>query len=160
MICLCSDFCWFQQNEILLPFWRLASRKDSGALKPSTVATYFWEGIWADVLGLRSQQSAVWSQKILGLENRGCCVTQQRLPAQKHTKNHAVSPPQRLEALKHFLCKWYKFADYSQERFLEIILKEWKVTEQGGHNSPNWIIKKKIKKCAKFEIDLWPCFED
>ena len=37
MICLCPASWQFQQTEILLQFWGLAPRKDSAALKPSTV---------------------------------------------------------------------------------------------------------------------------
>lgn len=81
------------------------------------------------------------ARRSLAYRTEGACNTAK--PAQKPPEDRSVRPLQRLEALKYFLCQRNKFADYSQERFLEVISKEWKVTEQGGHNSPNWIIKRR-----------------
>lgn len=82
-------------------------------------------------------------------EARGSCpAAQQRL---LHTESHTGSAPHPQEPWNLPSVSGVNLLIIPRKDF-EVILREWKVTEQERHNSPNWIIKKKIKKCAKLRL--------
>lgn len=68
-----------------------------------------------------------------------------------HTESHAGSPPQPQKPWNISSVSGINSLIIPRKDF-EVISKERKVTEQEGHNSPNWIIKRKIKKCAKLRL--------